>query len=267
MSVDTRRARAALSGAAVPITRRSALALLVAALMAMLAFGWPLLVLPDAAVSGSPLTPLVFALTVPVILVVVLVQLAESELDAKALAMLGVMTAVVAAVRPLGPGTAGVETVWVPIILAARVYGPGFGFVLGNTGLFCSALLTAGVGPWLPFQMLAAAFMGLFAGLLPRASGWREVALLVAYALPMGFAYGWLTDFAYWPFALGGESQLSFDPQASVTSNLHRFVLFNLATSMGWNLVRSLSTAILLVLLAAPVLRILRRAARRSVVE
>ena len=40
------------------------------------------------------------------------------------------------------------------LILAGRVFGPGFGFVLGVTSLFASALMTAGVGPWLPFQML-----------------------------------------------------------------------------------------------------------------
>lgn len=249
---------------AVPITTRSAIALGVAALMGVIAFAWPLVVHPTSAVSGSPLTPLIFALTIPVIVAVVLVQLSESELDAKALAMLGVMTAVVAAVRPLGAGTAGVETVFVPIVLAARVFGPGFGFVLGNTGLFVSALLTAGVGPWLPFQMLAAAFIGLFAGILPPAKGWREVALLIGYALPMGFAFGWLTDFAYWPFALGNDSQLGYDPSASALTNLHHFVLFNLATSMGWNLMRSLTTAVLLAILGPALLRVLRRAARRA---
>ena len=76
-----------------------------------------------------------------------------------------------AALRPLGAGTAGIETVFFLLVLAGRVYGPGFGFVLGSTTLFTSALLTGGVGPWLPFQMLAASWVGLGAGLLPRASG------------------------------------------------------------------------------------------------
>ena len=56
-------------------------------------------------------------------------------------------------------------------MLAGRVFGPGFGFVLGATSLFASALLTGGVGPWLPFQMLGAAWVGLGAGLLPRRAG------------------------------------------------------------------------------------------------
>ena len=37
--------------------------------------------------------------------------------------------------------------------------------------MFASALLTGGVGPWLPFQMLCAAWVGFFAGCLPPARG------------------------------------------------------------------------------------------------
>ena len=66
----------------------------------------------------------------------------------------GVLSAVNAVLRALSPGLAGVELTFFLLILAGRVYGPGFGFVLGCTSLFASALLTAGVGPWLPFQML-----------------------------------------------------------------------------------------------------------------
>ena len=60
------------------------------------------------------------------------------------------------------------ELVFFLLILAGRVFGPGFGFALGCTSLFASALLTAGVGPWLPFQMMVSAWVGMGAGLLPR---------------------------------------------------------------------------------------------------
>ena len=60
------------------------------------------------------------------------------------LAILGVLSAVNALMRALGAGTAGIELVFFLLILAGRVFGPGFGFVLGCTSLFASALLTAG---------------------------------------------------------------------------------------------------------------------------
>ena len=88
-----------------------------------------------------------FVLLLPALLAVVLAEVAEGGLDAKALAMLGVLSALGAALRPMGAGTAGIETIFFLLVLAGRVYGPGFGFVLGSTTLFTSALLTGGVGP------------------------------------------------------------------------------------------------------------------------
>lgn len=245
----------------------SALALGVAAAMSLLAFCWPLLWTPRSG-PGSDMaggqTPLVFALVLPVVIAVVMTQLGHDDMDVKALALLGVLTAVGAGLRPLGTGTAGMELIFFLMILAARVFGPGFGFVLGTTTLFCSALLTSGMGPWLPFQMLAAGFVGLGAGLLPRLRGRAEVAMLGLYGVLSGFVYGWLMDLAFWPFALGNASALSFDPTIGPWANLHRFVLYNAATSMGWNLGRALTNLVLILVLGPSVLRILRRASRRA---
>src|SRR3954453_15670043 len=130
-------------------------------------FAWPLLLVPAPRVAQiSP--PFLFMGLLPVLVLVVVVELTEGGMDSKALAMLGVLTAVNAAMRSLGAGLAGVELVFFLLIIAGRVFGAGFGFVLGCTSLFASALLTSGVGPWLPFQMLASAWIGMGAGLLPR---------------------------------------------------------------------------------------------------
>ncbi|HRQ00629.1 MAG TPA: hypothetical protein PK781_09230, partial [Terrimesophilobacter sp.] len=56
----------------------------------------------------------------------------------------------------------------------------------------------------------------------------------------------------------------SFEPGAPILENLHRFVLFSLATSLGWDLVRALVLAIGVALLGKPVLAALRRTARRA---
>jgi energy-coupling factor transport system substrate-specific component len=112
--------------------------------------------------------------------------------------------------------------------------------------------------------MLTAGFVGLFAGWLPRVEGKLELLMLAAYGMVSAFAYGWLMDFSFWPFAIGDGTQLSFDPAASPLENLHRFVLFNLATSMGWNLGRALTNAVLVILLGAPLLKLFRRTARKA---
>ncbi|WP_082034434.1 ECF transporter S component [Nigerium massiliense] len=243
---------------------RSGVMLAVTGLAGLVAFGWPLLVSPTGPLSPVQ-APLVFALVLPLLLAVVVAELSGNGLDVKGLAMLGVLSAVGAVLRPLSTGTAGMEPIFFLLILGGRVFGPGFGFVQGAVTMFTSALLTGGVGPWLPYQMLAAGFVGLGAGLLPaRLRGRAEVTMLAAYGLVTGFAYGWAMDFAFWPFALGTSTQFSFDPDAGALANLHTFVLYNVATSMGWNLGRGLTSVVLIVLLAPGLLHVLRRAARRA---
>ncbi len=251
---------------AAPLTGRSRAMLAVTVIAAFGAFAWPLFIAPGA-VTSSTQAPLVFAVVLPAVLAVVVADLTSEALDVKGLALLGVLAAVGAILRPLGAGSAGLEPIFFLMILGGRVFGPGFGFAQGAITLLASALLTGGVGAWLPYQMVAAGLLGLFAGLLPRLSGRAEIGLLALYGLVSAFAYGWLMDFAFWPLAAGPMSQLSFDPQASPAQNLHRFVVFNLATSMGWNLGRGLTSVVLLVLLGPGLLRILRRAARRAAWE
>ena len=181
--------------------------------------------------------------------------------------MLGVLSAIGAALRPLGAGTAGVETVFFLIVLGGRVFGPGFGFVLGATTLFSSALLTGGVGPWLPFQMLGAAWVGLGAGLLPRVRGRAELWLLAVYAATSALLFGALLNLTFWPFVLGDSTQLSFDPAAGPLDNLHTFALFTLATSLGWDVGRAITTVVLVLLAGPAVLAALRRASRRAAFE
>ena len=249
---------------AIRLRPRSALAIALVSVAGILAFGWPLFVDPGSGLAHGSDAPFVFALLLPLLLAVVLAEIADGGLDVKAVAMLGVLSAVGAVLRPLGAGSAGVELVFFHLVLAGRVFGPGFGFVLGATTLFASALITGGVGPWLPYQMLGAAWVGLGAGLLPRARGRTELWLLAAYGGISGLLYGWLLNFSFWPFAIGSGTGLSFEPGANPIDNLHRFALFSLATSFGWDLGRALTNAVLILLTGSAVLGALRRAARKA---
>jgi len=249
---------------AVRVRPRTLVSLLLVSVVGLLAFGWPLIVDPGASLAGRHDAPWLFVLLLPLLLAVVLAELAEGAMDAKAVALLGVLASVGAALRPLGGGVAGFETVFFLLILSGRVLGRGFGFVLGSVTLFASALLTAGVGPWLPFQMLAAGWVGFFAGCLPRARGWREIALLSAYGGVAGLAYGALMNLWMWPFVTGLDGGLSYVAGASVTDNLQRFVAYTLATSLGFDIPRAVTNAVLVAVTGRPVLLALRRVARRA---
>jgi energy-coupling factor transport system substrate-specific component len=249
----------------VPVRLRSALALASVFGVGVVAFGWPFLTQPGSALdtSHSGDAPMVFVLMLPLLAAVVLAELTSGGMDAKAVAMLGMLAAVGGALRALGPGTAGLEPSFAVIILGGRVFGRGFGFVLGAVTIFTGALLTGGVGPWLPFQMIAAGWVGFFSGCLPPTRGRVEVATLAAYSFLAGLVFGAVMNLWFWPFASYGP-ETSFVAGDPFAANLHRYGVFYVTTSLPWDLGRAVLSAVVLLLAGSALLRALRRASRRA---
>ncbi len=254
---------------AVRLRPRASVLLAVASVLGVVAFGWPFLVhAPSSAnLAHANDAPWIFVALLPLLFAIVLGEIADGSLDAKAVALLGILAACGAALRVPSPGVAGFEPVFFLLIPAGRVFGRGFGFVLGALTIFASALLTGGVGPWLPFQMLGAAWMGFGAGCLPRASGRRELVLLASYTAVACVAYGALLNLWFWPLGAGTATSFSYVPGGGVLENLHRFVFFDLTTSLGFDLPRAITNSLLILVLGRPVLAALRRAARRAVFD
>ena len=198
-------------------------------------------------------------------MLIVLVDLGHGGIDARVVALLGLLSAVGAVLRPLSAGTAGIEFVFFFIVLGGRVFGPGFGFALGSTTLFTSAFLTGGLGPWLPYQMLAASWIGMGAGLLPRRlRGRPELVVVAGYAAVCGFAFGQAMNLSFWPFTIGPDTALSFVLGAPLAENVQRFILFSLTTSLGWDVLRAVVLAAGVALIGTPTLKTLRRSARKA---
>jgi energy-coupling factor transport system substrate-specific component len=232
---------------------RSSFLLFLTTVFGVAAFGWPLLIHQAAgqnsAHSGD--APWVFVGLLPLVLAIVMAELSA---------------ACFAALRVASPGINGFEPEWFLLILAARVFGRGFGFVLGAVAFFASALITGGVGPWLPFQMLAAGWVGFGAGCLPALRGLPERLLLAFYGVVSALVYGLLINFWFWPF-VGSTTIYSFVPGLGTIANLRRFILFDLTTSLGFDLTRAVTCAVLILVLGRPVLAALRRASRRAAFE
>jgi len=234
----------------------------------VMAFGWPLLASSSSVVvAHANDAPWLFAVVLPLVIAVVLADVADGGLDAKGVALLGVLAAAAAAMRPFGSGHAGFEPMWIVVVLGGRALGPGFGFCLGAIGMFSSALVTGGVGPWLPFQMMGAAWIGLGAGLLPRASGRREITMLATYSAIACVAYGFLLNLWFWPFLTtdsGFPPGLSYVAGAPLLTNLQHWLRFDLATSLGFDVPRAALTVTLVLVAGRAVLVALRRASRRA---
>jgi energy-coupling factor transport system substrate-specific component len=244
------------------------LALTAASLVGLAGFTWPLF---DARLAGTSASsahssdaPWLFIALLALLLAVVLAEVGEGGIDAKAVAVLGVLAGCGAALRPLSGGATGFSFVFFLLIPAGRVLGRSFGFVLGAVTLLASALLTGQVGPWLPFEMLGCAWTGFGAGCLPAARGRWEVGLLAAYGAVSGLLYGLMLNLSFWPFARYLPSQVAFVPGGSIATNLVHWVRFDLTTSLGFDVPRAVGNAVLVLVLGGPVLVALRRVARRA---
>lgn len=250
----------------VQVRAGAAVVLLLATLVTVGAFGWPFLVPPTSGSEASSHVtdaPWLFAAVLPLLAALVLAELNAGRIDAKAVALLGMLSSVGGALRALSPGVAGLEPSFAVIMLGGRVFGRGFGFVQGCLTLFVGALITGGVGPWLPFQMMAAGWVGFLAGCLPRASGRLEVLLLAAFGFVLGLAYGAMMNLWFWPFGRYGDG-ISFDPAGGLDANLASYARYYLTTSLVWDVSRGVSTFLLVLLAGTPLLRALRRASRRA---
>jgi energy-coupling factor transport system substrate-specific component len=258
-----------VSAGAIVLRPRALLAIAAVTLVGVGAFLWPLLIsFRGSATDHSADAPWIFVTMLPLLLLVVAAEIAEGGMDAKAVALLGVLGGIGAVLRPLTGGVTGVQLMFFLLVPAGRVLGPGFGFVLGNVAMFASAALTGGGGPWLPFQMLAAGWVGLFAGLLPaRLRGRAELSMLALYGFIASVAYGFVLNLWFWPFGasnVGTNAAITFVAGDPLGENLRRWLAFSMTTSLGFDIPRGLATAAAVVFLGRPVLLALRRAARRA---
>lgn len=250
----------------IPLRWPAVAAVVIVGIVGLIAFFWPFFASAGFARDHGNDAPWLFALLLGLLVVVCLAEVTAGRLDAKTIAVLGVAAAAGGMLRLLSAGTAGLEPMFFIIIVAGRVLGPGVGFVSGALAVTTGALLTGGVGPWLPFQMICAGAIGLGAGLLPGRAGARsERWVLAGYALVTGLVYGAVMNLWFWPF-LGANAPtgMGFVPGAPLSENLAHYALFYLSTSLAWDLPRGVLNAVLVLAAGPALLRVFRRGARRA---
>jgi energy-coupling factor transport system substrate-specific component len=244
---------------------RAAATLAATTVVGLAAFLWPFLAQPGSGLAHSNDAPWLFVLLIALLAALVMAELSGGGLDAKTVAVLGVLAAAGGALRVLSAGTAGLEPMFFLVVLAGRVLGRGMGFVLGALAVLVGAFLTGGIGPWAPFQMIAAGWVGFGAGCLPRAGGRPERVILAVYGLAAGLLYGVVMNLWFWPFVTSGApAGMAFVPEDPMAANLTHYAAFYLATSLGWDLPRGVLTAVLVLVAGRPVLASLRRGTRRA---
>jgi energy-coupling factor transport system substrate-specific component len=246
--------------------------LTIASLIGLGSFFYPFFVPQQPAAGMMAHTqdaPLIFVLLAVLCLAAVLSSLSGGLMNAKLVAVLGVLTAANAVLRGV-PGPAGFNLIFLLPILCGYAFGPTFGFLLGVFSLTVSAFIGFGVGPWLPYQMFSAGWVGLFSGWLPRLirRPHAEAVMLAVWGLVLGLVFGALMNIWFWPYVFSaGQSEMYWQPGLGLAETLKRYAVFYTVTSLWWDLARAGGNFVLLLLFAAPVLRLLRRFQQRFYFE
>jgi energy-coupling factor transport system substrate-specific component len=209
--------------------------------------------------------PFIAAALVALAVLAVGLELRTREMNGATVALLGVLAAVTALLRLLDlPG--GGSGMFFLVILAGAAFGPRFGFLLGMSAMAVSAVLTGGLGPWLPFQMLGLGWMGATSGFVGRWTArlpqMSEVVVLAAFGWLWGFGYGAILNLWSWPFVIS-EGPLSWHPGLPFVEVLHRYYSFYVVTSFAWDAAGALANAVLILLTGRALLRSMRRFSQR----
>lgn len=236
----------------------------------MFAYIYPLLGTSGPASSAARQNelPLMMAVLLALCLLVLIYEIQEWRLNNKLIALLGILIAMNAILRFFEmalPVFGGFSPVFFLIILTGYVFGGRMGFLMGALTMLVSALITGGVGPWLPNQMFTAGWVGMSAFLVRRVVLWRriknpkfELLLLALFGLVWGFGYGAITNLWFWPFIAGPQDQ-SFSAAQGIITTLKGYGVYYLATSSYWDLGRALGNLVMMWVFGLAALKALRR--------
>ena len=223
--------------------------------------------------------PAMMTLLLGLCLSVLLIEAQGPSMNTKLIALLGVLVAINSALRFIEtvlPGPGGFTPIFFLIILVGYVFGGRVGFLMGALTLLVSALVTGGVGPWLPGQMFTAGWVGMSTTILRPITGILlkrrdqknhlpingEVIVLAIYGLLWGFLYGAIMNLWQWPFIIGPVGQ-SWIAGLGMAQALQHYFAFYLVTSLVWDAIAAVGNVLLLLALGAPTLKALRRFRQR----
>lgn len=214
--------------------------------------------LPTEAHAGD--APIVASVIGALALTAVALEVRRGTMNGATIALLGVLGASAGLLRLIDlPG--GGSGIYFLVVLAAAAFGPRFGLLLGLVAMATSAVITGGIGPWLPFQMLDLAWMGALAGVLGRLTRRLhptvELGALAAYGWLWGFVYGAIMNLWFWPFMT--EGAFAWSPELGLADTLQRYWSFYAFTSLGWDAAGALTNAVLIVVTGRALLPSLRR--------
>lgn len=243
--------------------------------LGVFAYIYPLLESPNQEFFSSNRQnelPIMMAMILALCSIVLIYEIQQYRLNTKLIALLGIMIAINSTLRFIDltlPILGGFSPVFFLILITGYVFGGRMGFLMGSLTMLVSAMITGGVGPWLPNQMLTAGWVGLSAALARRLvllihqdNKPGELYILIFFGFLWGFLYGAITNLWFWPF-LSGPSNQVFTPGAGFITTIKNYGVFYVATSLIWDTTRAIGNVLLLVFFGKATIQVLRRFQKR----
>lgn len=252
--------------------RQQALAnisLVIASLIGVAAFFYPFFMRPVSPATAAGMerqgeAPVMFLLLMPVLFVIIFGGVLNRG-GSKEIALLGALTAINVSLRFI-PLPIGGSAIFFLLILSGYTWGASFGFLLGSLTILVSSFWAGGFGPWVPFQMVATAWVGLSGAWIKpltaklTGTGGRRLtlAVLACFGFAWGYVFGAIMNLWFWPY-LGGT--------AAGSAGIGNYAGFYLATSAFWDTGRAVVNFLLLLFLGGPVLKVFDRFKKRFEIE
>jgi energy-coupling factor transport system substrate-specific component len=249
----------------------SAVIYILATLMGVFAYLYPLLETPGRFLgtnSRSNDLPLMMAFLLALCILVLIYEIQEIRLSTKIVALLGVLIAINATLRFIElalPVFGGFSPVFFLIIITGYIFGGRVGFLMGALTILVSALITGGIGPWLPNQMFTAGWVGMSAAFINRLTvkfhlenRHAEIWMLVGFGAFWGFMYGAITNLWFWPF-LAGPGNQAYVAGSGLVASFKYYGIYYLATSLLWDTGRAIGNILLVLFFGTATLKVLRR--------
>ncbi|MGH7642168.1 MAG: ECF transporter S component [Candidatus Dormibacteria bacterium] len=217
---------------------------------------------------GLPAATPALAIGLGAVMGLLALEFGTRRMDARQLALLAALSAVDAGLRAaLVTGIGGFSPIFLLVLCGGYALGPEFGFLLGACSLLVSALITGGIGPWVPYQLFAVGWVGAFAGIVGLALNHcrparRDVLLLTGVGIITGFGFGVVMDIWNWTFYYSSP-QIGWSPALGAGIALEHFVKYYLVTSAGYDAFRAGGNALMVLVFGLPFLAALHRLSRR----
>ncbi len=236
--------------------------LLISAVVGIALFLWPFSGL------GLPAATPALAIGLGTALGLLALEVGTRRMDSRQLALLAALSALDAGLRAaLVTGIGGFSPIFLLVLCGGYALGPEFGFLLGACSLLVSALLTGGLGPWVPYQLFAVGWVGAIAGLAGirragRRPGRTDVLLLAGVGVVTGFGFGAVMDIWNWTFYYSSP-QIGWSSHLAPLTALEHFLKYYLVTSVEYDAFRAGGNALMVAIFGLPVLAALHRLSRR----